>query len=128
MSDIDGVALGPAGTSTQPVPSVPSTYVRVRNGRAEIVRRASNHGQHLEDRDRHCDVCLITGRSKPVLRFNLTRDTGRGTTRGAGSIYMCETCWTKTGKPRMRVAKRLKARQAEAASRRRLRSVGAVAA
>jgi transcriptional regulator with XRE-family HTH domain len=47
-----------------------------------------------------CDVCGIVDKGAArVIRFSLTRKSGR---RGAGGIYLCEMCWRRIGRPRMR--------------------------
>lgn len=46
----------------------------------------------------HCYVCGLSNRRRKVLRFNLIRGEmidGRKTTRGAGSIHLCDECWSK---------------------------------
>lgn len=45
-----------------------------------------------------CYVCLIGSHRTKIVRFSLTRSVivaGRKTTRGAGVISLCQSCWSK---------------------------------
>lgn len=52
-----------------------------------------------------CDLCGISAAETKVLRFVLTRHMlieGRETTRGFGSLDLCERCWSETAGRRRR--------------------------
>jgi hypothetical protein len=61
---------------------------------------------------RACDVCKFYRPS--VETFGLRRQIPRGkidgvlhwTTAGAGSLELCDECWSKIGKPKMRPDKK----------------------
>lgn len=65
----------------------------------------------------HCDVCLIGSHREPVKVFYLMaparRPNGAPTTRGAGRLYLCESCW-KRGPGKRRRPRERHVRQASA--------------
>jgi hypothetical protein len=75
-----------------------------------------------------CDMCLLAAKpGRAILRFNLLRQTvvgGVRTTRGAGSLMLCEDCWTRTAKTRTVVAVKRRRARDERQHRERLARAG----
>jgi len=45
---------------------------------------------------RHCALCRLTSGEATILRFTMAHyrdENGTRTTRGAGTVYFCQSCW-----------------------------------